>query len=99
MQRWFNTAAFAAPAQYKYGNAGRSIVQAPGIFDVDLAILRFFPITERAKFELRLEAYNATNHPNFGLPGLSFGTPTFGVVGSTLGGVGRQVQIGARITF
>ena len=109
VQRWFNTSAFVAPPQYTYGNAGRSIVQAPGIFNVDLAVLRFFPITEHSRFELRLEAYDATNHPNFGLPGLGFGTATFGVIGSTLGGsvsaggtgagLGRQVQIGARITF
>ena len=28
VQRWFNTTAFVAPPQYKYGNAGRSVVPA-----------------------------------------------------------------------
>jgi hypothetical protein len=39
-QQWFDTAAFVAPAQFTYGNAGRNIVFGPGIFNTDMSLLR-----------------------------------------------------------
>jgi hypothetical protein len=33
---WFNTAAFALPAQNTFGSAGRSVVTGPGLTDLDL---------------------------------------------------------------
>jgi hypothetical protein len=99
VQRWFNTAAFVLPpiAQYRYGNEGRSIIQGPGIINVDFSLLRDFPVTEKSKLQFRFEAFNLTNHPNFLLPGLSFGTPTFGAIGSALDS--RDLQFGLKLIF
>ena len=46
----------------------------PSYFDVDSAISRTFKATERVNVDLRVEAFNVTNHPNFGGP-----TPSTGV--------------------
>jgi hypothetical protein len=52
---WFNTVAFAAPAAYTFGNAGRSSVYGPGMQSLDLAAVRAFHGTERVGFEPRGE--------------------------------------------
>jgi hypothetical protein len=56
-------------------------------------------IGDRARVEFRIEAFNAFNHPNFGLPdnyvddGESAGTITYTALSQ------RQIQIGARLGF
>lgn len=95
--RWFNTDAFAVPANFRFGNAGRSILRGPGVANVDLNLMKNFAMTERWKVEVRGEAYNAFNHANFGLPGASVAAPAFGTIRSARSG--RAVQLAARITF
>jgi len=95
-QRWFDTGAFTLPPEFTYGNAGRSIIQAPGFANLDLAVLRTFNLRE-ARLELRFEAFNASNHTNLGLPDISFDTPGFGTVGSALDA--RQIQLGVKVYF
>jgi hypothetical protein len=94
---WFNTAAFAQPAAYMFGNAGIGIVRGPGLIDLDFSVLRNFRISERIHAEFRGEFFNALNHTNFGNPGTVFGSPTFGVISSA--GPARQIEAGARIVF
>ena len=97
VQKWFNTAAFAQPAAFQFGNAGVGIVRGPGLVSFDFSLLRDFKLTERAKLQFRGEFFNAFNHTNLGLPGRSFGSSSFGVINSS--GPGRVVQLGAEITF
>jgi hypothetical protein len=40
VQQWFNTAAFARPDTFTYGDAGRNIVVGPGIFTTDASLIR-----------------------------------------------------------
>jgi hypothetical protein len=48
--------------------------------------------------ELRLEAYNVTNHPFFNAPGTnSASVGTFGVI--TGASNSRQVQVGVKVKF
>ena len=96
-QRWFDTTAFATPAAFKYGNAGRSIIEGPGIFNIDLSLQRSFKITEGSRVEFRFDAFNATNHTNFLVPGNNFGTSNFGVIGSAL--EARDLQFGLKIYY
>ena len=44
MQQWFNTAAFARPDAFTYGNAGRNIVIGPGMFNTDMSLIRNFTL-------------------------------------------------------
>jgi hypothetical protein len=96
-QKYFDTTAFATPAAFTYGNAGRSIIKAPGITQLDLALLRSFKTSESSRLEFRFEAFNAINHANFNVPGTSFGTATFGVLTSAL--PGRSLQFGLKFYF
>jgi hypothetical protein len=96
-QHWFDTSAFTSPAQYQYGNAARSIIEAPGVINVDLSLHRSFKVTETSTLQFRFDAFNATNHTNFSLPGLSYGTSTFGVIGSAA--ESRDLQLGLKFRF
>jgi outer membrane receptor protein involved in Fe transport len=96
-ERWFNTAAFSAPPPFTYGDAGRNIVVGPGTKLVDLGLRKQFRIHSNHHLEVRLDAYNALNSPQFGIPGRIFGTPQFGRV--TAVGSPREVQLGLRYAF
>ena len=97
MGSWFNTAAFAQPAAYTFGNAGVGIVRGPGLIQVDLSLIREFTISQKMRTEVRAEVFNVIDRTNFGNPGTVFGSSTFGVINSA--SPGRQVQLGLRMTF
>jgi hypothetical protein len=94
---WFDTGAFSQPSIFAFGDEGVGVVRAHGLVNLDLSVLRAFQITEKIHAELRGEFFNVLNHTNLGLPGLSFGAAAFGAINSA--GPGREVQIGARVTF
>ena len=102
VNKWFNTAAFAeVPAGvYRPGNAGRSIIDAPGIVRWDFSLFKKFPIRERASIQLRGEAFNILNHANFTTPTggqLQLGNANFGRI---LGARDpRQIQVAAKLVF
>ena len=95
---WFNTAAFAAPPAYTFGNVGRNSVYGPGLQTLDLAVVRDFSLTERAKFQVRGEFFNALNHTNLGTPDRFVNTPQFGTITEATT-PGRQIQLSARVSF
>ena len=97
LARWFDTQAYAAPAQFTFGNSPRSGLRGDGLQTVDMTLSKEFPVTERYKFEIRSEFYNLLNHANFELPGHVFGAANFGTV---LGArAARAVQLGGRFSF
>jgi hypothetical protein len=117
---WFNTANFASPAsctQVSYpavqtpcvlGNTGRNQFRGPAYFSDNLSLFKSFPIFREASLETRVDAFNLTNTPAFGLPNSSFTSSSFGKITSTLGsgvgnvnGVGgpRVLQAAVKITF
>jgi hypothetical protein len=95
---WFNPAAFATPAAFTFGNVGRNTVYGPGMQTLDLALARAFNLTERAKFQFRAEFFNAFNHINLGTPDRFVNTPQFGTI-SEAATPGREIQLGARVSF
>jgi len=95
---WFNPAAFSAPAQYTYGNAGRNILRGPRYSDVDFSAAKTVRIMERAQIQFRFDATNALNHTSLGIPNSSIGGSTVGqITGAQLSG--RTLQLGARLSF
>jgi hypothetical protein len=96
--RWFDLNAFAAPAQFTYGNAGRNILRAPGRQNVDVGVTRNFRFTERVNLQFRGEFFNLFNTPQFGLPGMSIGTPGAGIIGGVVTPE-RQVQLAMRLAW
>ncbi len=73
--RWFDQTAFVTPTCTCFGNSGREILRAPGFQNVDIGVSRDFIFHERFRAHFRGEAFNLFNHPNFGLPALSIGSP------------------------
>jgi hypothetical protein len=94
---WFNTAAFVANAPYTYGNAGRNIIRAPGLVNLDLALHKSFRITERVSAQIRVESFNATNTPALGAPNTVLGNALFGQI--TSAGSARDNQLGLKVLF
>ncbi len=98
-ERWFDPNAYATPAEFTFGNAPRNSLVGPGTRTMDLYLMKEFKVRGRVRLELRLEAFNAFNHPNFGLPdnfvgdGESGGTITYTAISQ------RQLQLGARLAF
>jgi hypothetical protein len=96
--RWFDPSAFRTPALYTYGNAGRNILFGPGRVNFDMSLFKDFPARENMKFQLRAEAFNVFNHPQFGQPSPSIGNAQAGVINSTVGNP-RQLQVALRFAF
>ena len=94
--QWFNTAAFASPARYTYGNSARAIMLGPGRINFDTAISRNIRVRERYRLQFRWEAFNAFNTPVFGLPGSNLGGGGFGI--STASGV-REMQFALKLYY
>ena len=94
---WLNPYAFSFSAPGTFGNSGRCSLEAPGYFDVDAALSRYFNVTENQRLELRFEFFNATNHVNFAAPDPVVTDPTFGEI---LGDVSpRILQFALKYTF
>ena len=98
VQQWFNTAAFARPDTFTYGNAGRNIVIGPGIFTTDASLIRnvFFGGTKSLQF--RLEAFNLFNTPVWGDPTMAMSSPLYGQINTTRIPM-RELQIGLKFAF
>jgi len=97
VNRWFNTLAFAQPANFTFGNSPRSGLRGAPIVTTDATLEKSFAITERWKFDLRGEFYNLFNHAMFNVPGSTLGNADFGVVSSAR--AGRTAQFAARLSF
>ncbi len=103
---WINPAAFTVPANGTFGNAGRNLVRAPDLWQVDLAIARVIALSERMRIQLRAEAFNVFNRAEYGSPlADASNTLNFGQIntpvnqGATGSGTPRQFQFALRLIF
>ena len=81
------------------GNAGRNILRADGIGNLDLGIGRNFDILpERLKAQLRADMFNVTNTRNFGIPESRINSASFLNQWGTDGGR-RRIQMALRFIF
>ncbi len=97
VEQWFNTAAFAQPALGSFGNSGRSILRGPGVNNLDLGLFKNFSFAKSATLQLRVEAFNALNHPQFSGVSQNISSKNFGVITSAR--PGRIVQLGAKLLW
>ncbi|MBI1788957.1 MAG: TonB-dependent receptor [Acidobacteria bacterium] len=96
LNRWFDTSAFVL-ARGHYGTSGRNILTQPGLMNVDFAVFKNFPITEKKAIQFRWENYNFTNTPPFDPPTLEISSGNFGRI--TTAGLGREMQFALRFQF
>jgi hypothetical protein len=107
---WLNIAAFGIPGTtpaacpiqtcltsfYTFGTAGKGEVRGPTFNELDFAISKNFAVGESKKIEVRAEAFNALNHPNWDNPSATLSS-SFGVIATAE--PSRQMQFGGRFVF
>ncbi len=98
VDRWFDTSAFATPAQFTYGNAGRNILYGPGRVNFDFSLFKQFSITEALNLQFRTEFFNLFNTPQFDLPNAAIGASNAGTITGIVG-TPRQIQFGLKLVF
>ncbi len=97
VERWFDTDAFAAPAAYTFGNAGRGIVRGDGRIRFDFSVNKNFRFSEHRFVQFRADFFNAFNHADFTLPNRSLDVAGFGAIASATDP--RSIQFGLRFSF
>lgn len=99
-EKWFDTAAFKLPPNGLPGNSGRNILDGPGFAQVDLAVIRNFPLNvlgEESKVQFRAEFFNLFNRVNFNDPVSNIRSRTFGrILGAR---EAREIQFGLKLMF
>ncbi len=82
--QYLNLSAFAAPCTFSggactggqhFGNLRRNAFAGPAFTDFDLSLSKNTQITESVAMQIRIDAFNVLNHPNFTNPLL----PSFGI--------------------
>jgi hypothetical protein len=82
----------------RFGNAGRNILRADGIGNLDFGIIKNTNLAENVRLQLRADMFNATNTRNFGIPTAAVNSGAFLNQWTTDGG-NRRIIIGARLVF
>jgi hypothetical protein len=65
---------------------------------LDLAMSRSFAVSERTRFQVRLEGFNSLNKVNLGTPNRFVNTAQFGTITES-STPGRVLQISARLSL
>jgi hypothetical protein len=106
---WFNPTSFSNtgfptdsqavsdPALRTYGTLPRNYLRGPGVFNIDLALSKTTPITDRLQVETRADFFNLLNHAEFLNPDTNISSPTFGRILSTYSP--RIIQLSLRLSF
>jgi hypothetical protein len=79
------------------GNLDQRPFVGPGLFDLDLNLIRTFSIREGWRFQLRADANAVTNTPQWGNPNLTLNSTNFGQITTATGN--RIVTVEARLSF
>jgi hypothetical protein len=93
----YDANAFAQPAQFTFGSAGRNILRGPKSVSTDLSLMKNFTLAGSTRLQVRVEMYNVFNNVNYGNPNASFGSAAFGQI--TGAGSMRQIQLGGKLIF
>jgi Carboxypeptidase regulatory-like domain len=82
----------------RIGNAGRNILRADGLNNVDFGLLKNTRIGENQRIQLRADFFNFTNTRDFGTPNSVVTSPGFLRQWDTDGG-NRRIIVGIRYVF
>jgi hypothetical protein len=93
-----STSFFSHPAAGRFGRLSLTPVDGPGYFSADAALIKRTKFRESMNLELRLEAFNVTNHTNFSVPNnIDINSTSFGKITSTF--EQRIFQLAAKFNF
>jgi hypothetical protein len=109
---WFDPTQYTQEPLGTFGNVKRNYFHGPGFNYTNLTVYKDFPLgAEKSRYiEIRMEAFNAFNHANFGPPDSNYTDGQFfGVVSSVVGSTtadyntdpqpGRSVQLVGKFFF
>jgi hypothetical protein len=106
LSAWFNTAGFVttpalAPDTYHVRAFPVQVggLRADSTNQWNANVQREFKLRERMRLELRMEALNLCNHPQFSGPIVNPTASNFGAVVSTTAAINRFLQMQGRIRF
>ncbi len=96
---WYNRNAFALSG-YAFGTTPRNYLIGTGVKTVNLSVMKNFamPYAESHNLQVRFEAFNALNTPQFSNPNSSFGAAAFGQISSTKIN-NRELQLAVKYLF
>ncbi len=82
-----------------FGNTPRNFLYGPGQKNLDLSVVKFIPLRETVRAELRAEFFNLFNWTNFANPNSNIAVPsTFGRITATSTGP-RVIQFALKVSF
>ena len=79
------------------GNAPRNSERGAPFWNTDLALMKRFFLPGTVTFTARIDAFNAFNQDNYGIPVNTMSSPTFGQNTTNFGR--RILQLGGKFTF
>jgi hypothetical protein len=77
---------------------GRNSVIGPGLFVLDLSLIKNIHIAKNHTLQLRIEGFNVTNHPNWDNPNTTLVSSSFGRITGTPTNM-RELQFGVKYLF
>jgi hypothetical protein len=99
---WFDKSVFKQlPAFVRRTNPWYySNIRGPRFFNIDATINKDFSVTERMKFQLHMDAFNAINNMNYNNPNMTVNNSQFGKSTDIYSqDYGRRIQLGLRLSF
>jgi hypothetical protein len=100
-ERYINTAAFARPANFTFGNSGAMLpgLRSPALLTEDVTLGKDFPLfREGRRLEFKASAFNIGNRVQFGGINNSVESPDFGRITSQTNRA-REIQLSLRFVF
>jgi hypothetical protein len=104
LQQWFDVSAFSAPAILHFGDVGRNALCGPGTNQLDFSVFKNFALNRDStrRVQIRAEAFNFTNRPQFNNPLSTIGAPGAGAITSagspnTFQRMSREVQLAIKL--
>lgn len=100
IHKWFDASAFVQPADGTYGDSGRNILFGPSWRQLDVSLSKHWAVRklgELADIQVRVDASDVLNNPNFSNPNAVIGSPQVGII--TGANTSRAMQFNGKFSF
>jgi hypothetical protein len=99
VDQFFDRTVFPAVplGSYRFGTSGRNILDGPGTVNINMSLSRRVRFGESRSVQIRVESFNAPNHPNFNLPENRVDIISGGTISRVRNN--RTFQLGTRLEF
>ena len=87
------------PLEFGLGNGTgpRNSKRGAPFWNTDLSLMKRFNLGGSTRFTVRIDAFNALNQDNYGIPVVNMSSPSFGLSTTNFGR--RIIQLGGKFTF